>query len=219
MERVIKMGDVAMKNPKKKYNYFDALVRLVDYNCKAAHMLHSILNDYDYSKLEVQIKEMHDIEHAADLAKHEMMNHLLKEFITPIEREDISQIAQEIDNVTDTIEDVLVRLYMFNIKTLRPEALEFSNIIVACCEALKKAMEDFHNFRRSKTVKENIIYINDLEEVGDRMYYKVMHNLHANTKDPIEIAVWSQTFDYLEKCCDACEEVADVMESIIMKNT
>jgi len=203
----------------KKFNYFDALVSFTDYSCEASELLHSILFNYDTTKLEAQMKEMHEIEHSADLAKHKMMSNLVREFITPIEREDIAAIAQAIDTVTDTIEDVVMHLYMCNIQTIRKEALEFGETIVNCCCALKIALEDFHNYKKSKNIIENIIRINNLEEVGDEIYTRAIRNLHTTCTDPIEIMSWSKNFDYLEKCCDACEDVSDVVESIIMKNS
>jgi len=186
---------------------------------KPQYPLLTILANFDTATLESQMLQMHEIEHSADLAKHQMMSNLVKEFITPIEREDIAAIAQEIDTVTDTIEDVVMRLYMYNIQTIRPEALEFSETIVSCCNALKIAMEDFHNYKKSKNVIANIIRINNLEEIGDKIYTRAIRNLHTTCTDPIEIMTWSKTFDYLEKCCDACEDVSDVVESIIMKNS
>lgn len=203
----------------KSYNYFEGIVTFADYSCQAAELLNSILSNYDTTKLEAQMKEMHAIEHAADLAKHEMMSSLVKEFITPIDREDISTIAQEIDNVTDAIEDVLMQLYMYNIKSIRKEALEFGVTIETCCNALRKVTEDFHHFKKSTNLMKHIINVNNLEEEGDRLYTKAMRDLYTTSTDPVEIMAWTKTFDYLEKCCDACENVADVMESIIMKNT
>lgn len=207
------------KNNKKHFDYFDSFVRMVEFSCKAAQLLQEVMKNYDPSKIKEQMIEMHEIENNGDYCKHEMMNALVKEFITPIEREDITGIGQEIDEVTDTVEDVLMRLYMFNIKSIRPEAIEFVDVIVKCCDALKKALQDFHNFKKSPTVKESIIQINCLEEDGDKLYTEAVRNLHTTSKDPIEIMVWSETFDRLEKCCDACEDVANMMESVILKNS
>lgn len=204
---------------KKDYNYFDAFVTMVDYSCQSAKMLHDTLTSFDKADLEQRIIDIHVIEHAADLCKHDMMNRLVKEFITPIEREDIMELAQQIDDVTDNIEDVLLCIYMYNIQKINPSALDFSNVILSCCDALKKTMEQFHDFRKSKTVNATIIEINRLEETGDALYTKTMRNLYLNCKDPIEILAWTQTIEQLEKCCDACEDVADIVESVIMKNT
>jgi len=100
---------------KKDNYYFDTFVELVNYSCKAADLLNEIVNNYDASKLKAKMTEMHTIEHTADVERHKMMEKLLKEFITPIDREDIMAMADSIDTVTDCIEDVLLRMYMYNI--------------------------------------------------------------------------------------------------------
>ena len=144
---------------KKNHDYFSMLVDGVSYACAAAEMLNEYLQDFEPEKLSHHIEEMHKIEHAADIAKHEMLQKLLKEFITTIDREDILELADVIDDVTDSLEDVLLRMYMYNITQLREEALEFSAIIIKCCREMKIMMEEFPNFRKSKKLKESIIEI------------------------------------------------------------
>ena len=100
---------------KKNHDYFSMLVDGVSYACAAAEMLNEYLQDFEPEKLSHHIEEMHKIEHAADIAKHEMLQKLLKEFITTIDREDILELADVIDDVTDSLEDVLLRMYMYNI--------------------------------------------------------------------------------------------------------
>ena len=80
-------------------------------------------------------------------------------------------------------------------------------------------MEEFHNFRKSTTIHGSIVEINRLEEVGDKLYVDSMRKLYTDGSTPVEMLTWSETFDRLEGCCDACEHAADVVESIIMKNT
>ena len=99
------------------------------------------------------IAEMHRIEHEADVAKHEMLEKLLKEFITVIDREDILELASVIDDVTDSLEDVLLRMYMYNVTSLREDALQFASIIIQCCKEMKIMMQEFSNFRKSKKIK------------------------------------------------------------------
>ena len=108
---------------------------------------------------------------------------------------------------------------MYNIQTIRPEALDFVDVIVQCCNALKKTMEDFQNFRKSTTIHDSIVEINRLEEVGDRLYTEAVRSLYLNCQNPIETVSWTEIFDRLESCCDACEHVANVVESVVMKNT
>ncbi len=204
---------------KKEYNYFEKFVKLSDYCCSAAKLLDETLTNYHIDELQNKMKQMHEIEHSADLEGHEIMRKLSQEFITPIEREDIVSLVREIDDITDCIEDVLLHMYMYNTKTLRDEALEFSKIIVKCCEALKKTFEEFHNFQKSKEIHKGIVLINKLEEEGDNIYTEAVRRLHMTSNDPIEIMSWTEGFNCLEKCCDACEEAVNVVESIIMKNS
>ena len=204
---------------KKDNNYFEMLAELVDYSCKAATLLQSTLANFNLDEIEEKINEMHNIEHTADIKKHDMMNKLAKEFITPIERGDIVDMANYIDNVTDGIEEVLIRIYMYNIKDIKQEAIEFSNIIIKNCDQLNKIMKEFHYFKKSSEIHKLIIDINALEEEGDRLYFSTLRNLYISSKDPIELMTWTDTFKYFEKCCDACESVANLVESVIMKNS
>ena len=199
--------------------YFQNFIECVECGCQAAKMLEDNLNHFDTGLLQDKLDELHRIEHDADKKKHEMMAVLVKAFITPIEREDIILLSQSIDEVTDKIEDVLIRIYINNVQQIRPEALTFIKVIIRCCEALKEVMEEFADFRKSKTLHGLIIEINALEEEGDRLFIESMRKLHAEVTDPIEIIAWREIYVYLEKCCDACEHVADVVESVIMKNT
>jgi uncharacterized protein Yka (UPF0111/DUF47 family) len=192
---------------------------MVNHSCQAADLLKDIMVNFNPTDMKDVAARMHTIEHDGDLERHAMMKRLLHEFITPIEREDIMALADAIDTVTDTIEDVVMRLYMYNIKSIYQYAIDLTDIIVKSCAALKDALLEFKNFKKSKTLHTLLIDVNDLEEEADRLYTKAMRNLYVNCKDVSEMIGWDQTFDYLEMCCDACEEVANVMEIIVMKNT
>ncbi|MDD4571614.1 MAG: DUF47 family protein [Clostridia bacterium] len=203
---------------KKDNNYFEMLIDLSHYCCETAKDLENILNNFDVNTLEEAKKHIHSIEHAADLAKHKLMRKLVKEFITPIEREDIIKLTEEIDDVTDSVEDIILRIHMFNIQSIRPDALEFAAIITRCCYALEQALKEFPHFRKSKTIHQHIVEINRLEEEGDRMYSKAVRNLYKSSNNPIEILSWTDVFHHMELACDACEHAADTIESVMMKN-
>lgn len=204
---------------RKEFDYFGMFIRAAEYSAQAADMLHKVMEEYDPDSLKDRMKEMHAVEHAADIAKHEMNRALARAFITPIEREDIMLLTQELDDVTDLIEDVLLRLYMFNVLSVREEALDFSTMIYRCCEAMEEMMREFRNFRKSGSISEKIVEINRLEEEADALYTKAVRRLYLSSKDPVELMVWSEIFDRMERCCDTCEHVANLVESIIMKNT
>lgn len=204
---------------KKDVNYFETFVELASYTCKAADLLKSIMNNYDAEQLRSKMKEMHVIEHSGDEARHKMIRKLAKEFITPIEREDIMAMADSIDTVTDTIEDVLMRMYMYNIRKVTDHAGKMTDIIVKCCNSLKLALDELKNFRKSTKLHDLIVEINRLEEEGDELYTEATRHLYVNCNDYKELVAWDTTYHYLEKCCDACEDVADVIENVIMKNS
>ena len=204
---------------KNSYNYFEAFAGLSKYSYNLAVTLHETLSGFDPEKITEKVKAAHAIEHNADLAKHDIMNRLVKEFLPPIEREDITTLTQEIDDVTDSIEDVLIYIDMFNIQSIRPEILKFTQLIVTCCKAMDEALEEFKSFKNSKKLRDKIIEINHLEEEGDALYVDSMRNLYHTSKDPIELMCWTEILHRLEKCCDNCEDVANVIESIVMKNS
>ncbi|NLK28423.1 MAG: DUF47 domain-containing protein [Clostridiales bacterium] len=204
---------------KNEYNYFEAFCELSQYSLKSAILLKEVLNNFSYKNKAEKVKEMHQIEHTADHAKHDIMNRLVKEFLPPIEREDITTLTQGIDDVTDAVEDVLIYIDIFNISIIRPEVIHFTDHIVDCCKAMDDAMKEFKNFKNSKTLKDKIIEINHLEEKGDALYVDIVRRLYEKEKDPIELLRWTQVLHRLEKCCDKCEDVANTLESIMMKNT
>lgn len=204
---------------KQENNYFEMISGLISQSCLAANKLDEILNNYDFSMIAQNKDALHEIEHQADVKKHEIMQKLAREFITPIEREDIMQLIEEIDNVTDMIDDVLMKAYMFNVKTIKQETLLFSRLIVEICNCLMEMGNELYNFKKSKTLQEYIIKINHFEEEGDRIYCEAMKSLFENCQNPIEIMIWHNMYDSFENCCDACEHVSDVVQDVIMKNT
>lgn len=199
--------------------YFDNFIACADYSRKAAQLLDKGMRQFDPAQIGDMIEEMHEVEHAGDEKKHELLNVLAKAFITPIEREDIILLGQNIDEVTDKIEDVLLRMYCNNIKSVRPDALEQVAVVIECCNELKEMLEEFPRFKNSKKLHEKIVNINTLEEKADQLFISSMRNLHTTCDDPVMIIVWREIYIYLEKCVDACEHVADTVESVIMKNS
>lgn len=205
---------------KKENNYYyDTFTKCISYACEATALLQSCVNNYDISALKTELDKMHVIEHTADGAKHEMMERLMKEFLPPIEREDIVELSHEIDNVVDSVEDILLSCYMYNITSLRPEVQNFTDIISRSCTAMLEMSKELHNFRKSTLLKEKLVEINALEEEADRLYAETIHRLYVEEKDPVYILSWTTMYNCLEKCCDNCEDVADMIEQIVMKNS
>ena len=199
--------------------YFDNFIACAEESCQAASLLRKVLGDFKPQELEKYLEEIHEIEHRADGKKHEMLDRLAKEFIPPIEREDIVELSQHIDTVTDKVEDVLLRIYMGNVQEIEPGALKMTDVVIRCCQAVKEMLVEFKDFKRSKNLKNLIIRINDLEEESDKLFMQNVRDLYTESEDPIRIIAWRDIYIYLERCADACEHVADVVESVVMKNS
>ena len=162
---------------------------------------------------------MHAIEHEADMLKHDMMERLGREFMTPIELEDLVALSQELDNVVDCIDDVMQRVYIHNITAMRDDVGEFTALLVRCVEALCGAVGELSNFRKSETIRPAIVDVNSLESEADALYLKAMRRLYTTERDPITVLSWTHLYEGLENCFDACEHASDVIESVIMKNS
>lgn len=204
---------------KKNNPYFDDFITMTNFSVEAAAYLQVVFREFNPANLPEQRQRMHEIEHAADKVRHDMMRRLVKEFVTPVDREDIIALANALDSVTDTIDDILIRMYMYNIDTMQTDAQRFVEIIAHCCQALHKAMVEFPNFQKSSTLIESIIEINSLEEAGDAIYIEAVHKLYKTGSNAMAVAAWSDLYDRLEDCCDACEDVANLIELIAMKNS
>ena len=102
---------------------------------------------------------------------------------------------------------------------MTPNALKMTDVVIQCCDAVRDLLVEFKNFKRSKTLKQLIIRINDLEEKSDKLFIESIRGLYTESENPIRIIAWRDIYIYLERCADACEHVADVVESVIMKNS
>lgn len=205
----------------KKVNnyYYDTFTKCISYACEAAELLQNCVDNYDAANLKEELDKMHRIEHTADNVKHKMMERLMKEFLPPIEREDVVELSHAIDDVIDTVEDVLRGMYMYNITSFRTEVGAFVSVICRSCKAMQEMSGELHNFHKSTLLKDKIIEINALEEEADSLYTEAIHCLYVEERDPIYIFSWTTMYNILEKCCDKCEKVADMVEQIIMKNS
>lgn len=199
--------------------YFENFTACVELSKKAAAYLVECLENYDPNRLEEMLKKMHEIEHTADIKKHEMCDALAKAFVTPIDREDLDMLSQNLDQLTDKLEEIMQKFYIYDIQTVTPSVVEFAKKLVESCELLCILMNEFENFKRSKKIRELIIGLNDAEEECDKLYLASMRELTKNTTDVLTTISWRDIFECFESCADACEHVGECVGTVIMKNT
>lgn len=207
---------MAKKNDKF---YFDTFVEAASYSCQAAEFLVKCFEEYNPDNLPEYVATMHGFEHAADGKKHEVSAALAKAFVTPIDREDLALMSQSIDDVADSLEEVLQGFYIYGIETVLPEAKVIAAELVQCCAQMKEMLEEFGNFKKPAKLRALCIEINNREETCDRLYMSAMRAIRTHCDDPLDVVSWREIYDKLENCADACEHVGDCVETVVMKNT
>ena len=205
---------------KNKFDYFDAFEEQIEIALEESEILVEAIENFESAdKLEDILKCAHEIEHKGDQVNHAIHASVSVDFITPIERADILELAGRIDDVTDIIEGVLQRFYMFNIHFMHDDAIEFAHIINKSLKALRKSMENFREFKKVKKIRAMITDVKDLEEEADALYMNSIRKLYTvENEDAVRVEVWSRLFDRLEAACDACDAVGDTMADIVLKN-
>ena len=199
--------------------FFDNYRACADCSCKAAEFLASIMSSFNPSEIRGKLDEMHAIEQSADELRHQMSDALVKAFITPMEREDMGLLSNQLDAVTDHVEGVLHRLYFDNIQEIRPDALQMVDTVVRGCKEMRELVDELPRFKKSKTLQPRIIAINSIEEEADLLYIRAMRELHTTCNDPLQVIAWRDVYTFLELCADSLEHVAETVASIAMKNS
>jgi len=205
---------------KNKNDYFEMMAHMTEYCCSAAEKLEAFMASFSPDTVEKDMADIHEIEHAGDRARHEVMEKLMREFITPIEREDIYELIQTIDDITDAIDDIPIKMYMLNVQEPAPHTGEFCQLIVRITNTLKEAMQEFHNYKKSDKLHDLIVEINSIESLGDAVYIKAIRALYTDKElNAVQKSTWKEIYECLELVCDHCEHAADAIENAVMKNS
>ena len=171
----------------------------------------------DLSKAETKSKEIYEVEQEGDMLTHEVMRRLNKTFITPLDREDIHALISRIDDVLDLIWASADRATLFKIKDSTPQSVELSKCILSKTEIIAKAVTSLKE-KKYSYIQEYCIEINRLENAADRIFREALARLFENTKDPILVIKWKNIYENLEDATDICEDVANILESIVLKH-
>ena len=180
---------------------------------EACDQLHDMMEKFD--RLEERTKSLKDVEHRADLVTHELFERLNRTFITPLEREDIHDLASGLDDVVDAAEAIGSRLLLFRITQSRPEAVRMTAILVACARQIEQAVENLKNLQNLMSFS---IEINRLENEADAISRQVVADLFTGQHDILDVMRWKEIYGRLENAADKCEDVANTIESIVIKS-
>ena len=182
-------------------------------NSAAAH-LRELFNHPE--RLDELVAKVKAEEHAADTITYDIMQRIDRSFVTPLDREDIHMLANRLDNVVDLMDGAARRATMFHITERRAPAIEMVDTLVETCTVLAQGVKDIRN---PQAVHKVARQVKALEEKADAQYAKAVSDLFAGKPDPLEVIKWKEIYDNLEHAVDECEDVANVLESISLKNS
>ncbi len=168
-----------------------------------------------FEDLENKATRLKDVEHQGDLITHELFEKLNRTFITPLEREDIHDLASGLDDVLDAVEAIGTRLVLFRVTRVTPEAIKLARIIVQCGNQVEQAVAHLKDF---KNLMAFTIELNRLENEADVISRNAVADLFNGGYDPIDVLRWKELYGRLEAATDLSEDVANTIESIVLKN-
>lgn len=201
---------------KKKEDIFYTL--FIDYARKieiAGEKFLDLLQNYE--DVEDKVEKIKTLETECDQYAHDILNKLNVAFITPFDREDIYNVTKQMDDIVDCIEEASNRFVVFDVKQIRPEALEIGNLILKCTQELVVLFEHLPDLKKNNLVKTQIIEVNRLENEGDVIYREALMKLFREDINPVELIKWKHILEQLENSLDSCENVANIIEGVAMK--
>ncbi|GIM44692.1 hypothetical protein DNHGIG_02410 [Collibacillus ludicampi] len=200
---------------KKQNQFFDLLVQITENISAASAAFKEGLKNYTSGeKLAASIKVYED---EGDEKTHQIIRALNATYMTPIEREDILALATKLDDILDGMEAAANRFDMFHIQSVDNFMVEFAKNIQDCAEQLEYAMKSLQR-KKLLEIRQYTVRLNELENVGDKLMRDSIKSLFARTNDPVEIIKLKEVYEILEGVSDSCEDVADILESVVMTN-
>ncbi len=197
----------------REEKFYDDFLAMADELLKGSRLLEDMLAaDHPIWDKADEIKE---VEHKCDFLTHEIIQRLNRTFVTPIDREDIHALARSLDDVMDAIDDSATLVRLYRLETVRFGARELAYIISSCTREVRMALE---SLEQNKGVTTHGVEINRLENEADRMHQQAVGRLFDDELNPLDVIKWKETLDFLEDATDRCEDVANVIEGVMVKH-
>ena len=193
--------------------FFEEFVSLAAEIQRGSHVLKQMVST-DPPHVE-KVDEIKEIEHACDRRTHSIIERLNRTFITPLDREDIHALAGSLDDVMDAIDAAAAVIRLYKITQVRAGARRLAAIVA---EAVDRVVEAVGHLEKRDGVLEMAARISQLEHEADRVHQDAIVELFDQEPDPIAVIKWKEIFDFLEAATDRCEDVANLLEGVVVKN-
>jgi uncharacterized protein len=207
-----------MKKKNKSNYYYDSFPELCHFSVLCGERILDFMNHFDPAKLEDDKNVVHELEHEADDKKHEVERKLMTEFMTPIDREDIFELLRMIDDITDAVEEVSLKLYIYNYTELPPDTIPFMESTLDCIRKTEECLKHFPDFMDQSIMMPFISEVVKMEEAGDEEYIADMRKLYLTETDGFKRHKSEAMYSMLEETSDRCREVCKLVRTIIYKN-
>ncbi|MCE5195107.1 MAG: DUF47 family protein [Nitrospiraceae bacterium] len=199
----------------KTIDFFEIFDQAASNLTKGATLLVKLMEDF--TDIEAKAKAIYEVEQEGDIIIHDIMRKLNKTFITPIDREDLYTLASRLDDVIDLIWAAADKIFVFKLRETTPEAISMSKDLLMITEVMHKAIQKLKE-KNYTYVQEYCIEINRLENRIDRDFRDALGKLFDEIKDPVLIIKWKEIYEHLEDASDRCEDVANILEAIVIKH-
>lgn len=207
-----------MPRVKKEDIYYTLLKQLAKVLVDAGEEYVTILSGYPETY--TRLPRMKMLETQADETVRDIMTRLYTSFITPFDREDIGELALAMDNVVDYMEAVTIRLDLFNVREMRPEAIELSKLTLTAVQEMQEMIEHLPDYKHDEMVMKKAIAVGHVEDGGDEVYENALRVLFREDETRgKESLAWLRLYDRMEHCLDACDEAAGVVRNVVMKSS
>ena len=201
--------------PQEKH-FYEMLEQQADVVVEGAEALMDMVSHFD--NVAEKRDKIKDIEHKGDELVHTIATALSRTFVTPIDQEDISKLTSRLDDILDYIEAASHRMWSYEIKTIPPDMVKLTEVIVKGSKEVNHAVKDLRNFKKKNEILNHCIEINRLENTGDDITHVAVADLFKKY-DAVDIIKLKEIYEYLEEATDKCEDAADVIKDVFMKNS
>jgi predicted phosphate transport protein (TIGR00153 family) len=198
----------------QKREFFDLYNRAAANTVAIAQALIELLEGFPEGA-DAKVREIKELEHEGDRITHEVIDLLNRTFVTPFDRDDMYRLITALDDICDHVDDASEKVNGYGVREIRSQAIEQAQVIQRSASKLREAIVQLEGFKDSQRV---LIELRELEDEGDRIVRQAVSELFNGSTDAIALVRWKDIHEALEEAVDACENAADVLEAILVKN-
>jgi len=203
----------------KSGQFFDLFSEATRNLVEMAEKFNELLQTHNEADREKIVRLIHDLEHRGDNITHRIFTELGENFITPFDREDIHYLATSLDDVADFIHGTSSRISLYKLTEIDQVMHSLANVLQRQVKEIVEAVANLKNMKNAQRVREAIIRVNDLENEADSIFDLAIARLFSEETNPIEMIKKKEILSVLETATDKCEDVANAIESILVKNS